>query len=177
MPGLETQERFTLFVTGADQGVIEPCGCSGGQLGGIGRRATLLEALTYGDQPRLIMSTGGLPGGTNALNIIRYEILLLCMDEMGYEAVALGPEELHLGRSAMNAVEAGYHKAFSAILDSNVTTLIAAAVLWHYGTGPIKGFAVTITIGHLASMFTAVFGTRVAFDWILRKGDVRRLSI
>ncbi|MBI5442152.1 MAG: protein translocase subunit SecD [Deltaproteobacteria bacterium] len=85
-------------------------------------------------------------------------------------------EELRLGRSPANAVEGGYEKAFTAILDSNVTTLIAAAVLWQYGTGPVKGFAVTLTIGLLASLFTAVFGTRVAYDWVLRKG-VKRLSI
>ena len=86
-------------------------------------------------------------------------------------------EELRLGKSPMNAVEAGYHKAFSAILDSNLTTLIAAAALYAYGTGPIQGFAVTLSIGLLASMFTAITGTRVAFDWILRRGSVKRLSI
>jgi preprotein translocase subunit SecD len=86
-------------------------------------------------------------------------------------------EELRIGKSPLNAVEAGYEKAFTAIFDSNVTTIIAAAVLWQYGTGPIKGFAVTLTIGLLASLFTAVFATRVAFDWVLLRGNVRRLSI
>jgi preprotein translocase subunit SecD len=86
-------------------------------------------------------------------------------------------EELRLGKSPMAAVESGYERAFSAIFDSNVTTLIAAIVLWQYGTGPIKGFAVTLAIGLVASMFTAVFGTRVAYDWVLRKGNLKRLSI
>ncbi|NTU59904.1 MAG: protein translocase subunit SecD [Deltaproteobacteria bacterium] len=86
-------------------------------------------------------------------------------------------EELRLGKSPMSAVEAGYEKAFSAIIDSNLTTIIAAVALYAYGTGPIKGFAVTLTIGLLASMFTAVFATHVVFDWILSKGGVKRLSI
>ncbi|MBI5014505.1 MAG: protein translocase subunit SecD [Deltaproteobacteria bacterium] len=86
-------------------------------------------------------------------------------------------EELRLGKSALNAVEAGYHKAFSAILDSNLTTIIAAISLYAFGTGPIKGFAVTLSIGLAWSMLTAITGTRVAFDWILRRGSVKRLSI
>jgi preprotein translocase subunit SecD len=86
-------------------------------------------------------------------------------------------EELRLGKSPMSAVEAGYDKAFSAILDSNLTTIIAAVALYAFGTGPIKGFAVTLTIGLLASMFTAITGTRVVLDWVLSKGNVKRLSI
>ena len=86
-------------------------------------------------------------------------------------------EELRLGKTPTNAVESGYAKAFSTILDANVTTFIAAAVLWQYGTGPIKGFAVTLAIGIVASMFTAIVGTRVVFDWVLRRKAVRRLSI
>lgn len=86
-------------------------------------------------------------------------------------------EELRLGKSPLSAVEAGYDKAFSAILDSNLTTIIAAVALYAFGTGPIKGFAVTLTIGLLASMFTAITGTRVVLDWILSKGNVKRLSI
>ncbi|GAB6064200.1 protein translocase subunit SecD [Deferrisoma palaeochoriense] len=86
-------------------------------------------------------------------------------------------EELRLGKSPVNALESGYAKAFSTILDANVTTFIAAAVLWQYGTGPIKGFAVTLAIGIVASMFTAIVGTRVIFDAFLRRRTIRRLSI
>ncbi|MHB8765736.1 MAG: protein translocase subunit SecD [Deferrisomatales bacterium] len=86
-------------------------------------------------------------------------------------------EELRLGKTPSNAVESGYAKAFSTILDANVTTFIAAAVLWQYGTGPVKGFAVTLAIGIVASMFTAIVGTRVVYDAWLRRGTVRRLSI
>jgi hypothetical protein len=109
---------FALFVTGADLGVLEPCGCSGGQLGGIGRRATLLQALVLPDTPRLILSTGGLPGKDDALHRIRYEILLLCLSEMEYHAAALGPEELNLGLDTLR--EARELVDFPFVL-SNVT--------------------------------------------------------
>jgi len=72
-------------------------------------------------------------------------------------------EELDLGKTVKSAIDAGFAKAFSAILDANLTTLIAAVFLFQFGTGPVKGFAVTITIGIVASMFTALFVSRVLF--------------
>ena len=86
-------------------------------------------------------------------------------------------EELRLGKSPRAAVETGYSRATLTILDSNVTTLIAAVVLFQFGTGPVRGFAVTLTIGILASMFTAVVATRVVFDYLLIYRRVRTLSI
>ncbi len=80
-------------------------------------------------------------------------------------------EELKIGRSLKAAIGAGYNKAFSAIFDSNLTTLIAAILLFQFGTGPIKGFAVTLTIGLIASMFTAIVVTRVILD-ILISGNM-----
>ena len=86
-------------------------------------------------------------------------------------------EEIRAGRNARKAVDLGYSQAFSAIFDANITTLIAALVLYQYGTGPIKGFAVTLSVGVVASMFTAIVGTRVIFD-ILTNGLWReKLSI
>lgn len=83
-------------------------------------------------------------------------------------------EELKTGRPLKMAIRAGYDKAFSAILDSNVTTLIAAALLFQFGTGPIRGFGVTLMIGLFASMFTAIIVTRTIFEllqsWGLLKG-------
>ncbi|MFH1857315.1 MAG: protein translocase subunit SecD [Candidatus Omnitrophota bacterium] len=76
-------------------------------------------------------------------------------------------EELREGRTLRNAVTNGYHKAFTAILDSNVTTLIAAFLLFWFGSGPIRGFGVTLTLGLIASMFTAIFVTRVIFDLLI----------
>jgi SecD/SecF fusion protein len=83
-------------------------------------------------------------------------------------------EELALGRTLRQAVSNGYNRAFSAILDSNVTTLIAAFLLFQFGTGPIRGFAVTLTIGLLASMFTAVVVTRTVFELLLDAGVLQK---
>jgi len=75
-------------------------------------------------------------------------------------------EELRLGNTPQAAIRAGYDKAFSTIADANVTTLIAALVLFMFGTGPVKGFAVTLSLGIVTSMFTAIFGTRGVINLI-----------
>ncbi|MCH9649866.1 MAG: protein translocase subunit SecD [Deltaproteobacteria bacterium] len=87
-------------------------------------------------------------------------------------------EELRAGRTVKAAVSSGFGKALSSILDANVTTLIAAVLLFQFGTGPIRGFAVTLSVGILASVFTAVFVSRWLFDtWLSRRQRVERLSI
>ncbi len=87
-------------------------------------------------------------------------------------------EELRLGKTIRSAVEQGFGKAFLTILDCNVTTLVAAFFLFSYGTGPVKGFAVTLTIGLLSSMFTAVFVSRQLFELVLsRREGAESLSI
>ena len=86
-------------------------------------------------------------------------------------------EELRAGRTVRSSIDQGFQKALSSIVDGNVTTLIAAAFLFQFGTGPIKGFAVTLFIGLAASMFTAVFVSRWLFDFILTRWRVQRLSI
>ncbi|MFP5287811.1 MAG: protein translocase subunit SecD, partial [Thermoanaerobaculia bacterium] len=86
-------------------------------------------------------------------------------------------EELRAGRTVRSAVDLGFQKALSAIIDGNVTTLIAALFLFQFGTGAIRGFAVTLTIGLVASMFTAVFVSRWMFDLVLSQRRVQRLSI
>jgi len=80
-------------------------------------------------------------------------------------------ELLHAGKSIGKSIEDGYNNAFTAIWDANVTTLIAATVLYAYGTGPIKGFALTMSIGIMASMLTAIVGTHGIYQWILPKID------
>ena len=85
-------------------------------------------------------------------------------------------ELLHEGKSVPKAIEDGYNNAFTAILDANVTTLIAAVVLYVYGTGAIKGFALTMSIGILASMLTAIVGTHGIYQWILPKIDKHKLN-
>jgi preprotein translocase subunit SecD len=69
-------------------------------------------------------------------------------------------EEVAAGASPQNAIHSGYEKALSSITDANITTLIAAIVLFGVGTGPIKGFAITLMLGIITSMFTAIVGTR-----------------
>lgn len=86
-------------------------------------------------------------------------------------------EELRAGKSPRAAIEAGYGKAFSTIFDANVTTLIAGIVLMQYGTGPVRGFAVTLIVGILCSMFTAIVVTRMVFDFFCNRRRLKTLSI
>ena len=86
-------------------------------------------------------------------------------------------EELRLGKPIKMALSVGYDRAFSAILDSHVTSLISSAFLFQFGTGPIKGFAVTLTIGLILSLFTAIVITRMIFDYYLANTEVEELSI
>ncbi len=86
-------------------------------------------------------------------------------------------ELLYEGKSIVKAIEQGYANAFSAILDANVTTLIAAVVLYAYGTGPIKGFAITMSIGILASMLTAILGTHGIWQMLESKIRKNRLNV
>ena len=86
-------------------------------------------------------------------------------------------EEVRVGKTVRAAIEAGYAKALSTIVDANITTFIAAVVLFQFGTGPIKGFAITLCIGIAASMFTAVFVSRTIFDSFMSRKKVVNLSI
>ena len=86
-------------------------------------------------------------------------------------------EELRSGKTVRAAVEAGYANATSAILDANITTLITALVLYQFGTGPIRGFALTLSIGIISSVFTALIVTRLMFESRLNKAAAQELSI
>ena len=86
-------------------------------------------------------------------------------------------EELRAGNSPQAAIHSGFDKAFSSILDGNVTTLIAAAFLFIFGTGPVKGFAVTLTIGISISMFTAIIGSRAMINALWGGRRLKSLSI
>lgn len=86
-------------------------------------------------------------------------------------------EEIRNGNSPQASIHMGYDKALSTIVDANITTLIAAVVLFNFGTGPIKGFAVTLSIGILTSMFTAILLTRVIINWFYGGKSVKSLSI
>lgn len=86
-------------------------------------------------------------------------------------------EELRAGKTPRAAVDSGYKKAFWTIFDSHVTTLITAAVLFQFGTGPIKGFAVTLSLGVSINLFTALIGTKSIFDIINSRRELKKLSI
>jgi preprotein translocase subunit SecD len=86
-------------------------------------------------------------------------------------------EEIRLGKTPRAAVDAGYGKATLTILDANVTTLIAALVLFQFGTGPVKGFAVTLSLGIVASLFTAIIVSRMVFDYLIFQRRIKQLSI
>jgi preprotein translocase subunit SecD len=86
-------------------------------------------------------------------------------------------EELRNGMSVQAAIKSGYEKAFTTIADANVTTLIAAVVLFSFGTGPIKGFAITLSLGIITSMFTAIMGTRAITNLVYGGKQVKKISI
>ena len=86
-------------------------------------------------------------------------------------------EEIRNGNSPQSSIYTGYEKAFSTIFDANITTLMVALVLFGFGTGPVKGFAVTLSVGILTSMFTAILGTRMIINWIYGGRRVEKLAI
>jgi len=86
-------------------------------------------------------------------------------------------EELRLGKTLRAAIEGGYGKALVTILDANITTLIAALVLFQFGTGPVRGFAVVLSIGIVASLFTALVISRLIFDYLVIIRGMKRASI
>ena len=86
-------------------------------------------------------------------------------------------EEVRAGRTAIAAIDAGFTRALATILDSNITTFIAAAVLFFIGTGPVRGFAVTLGIGIITTVFTAFTLTRLIVSWWVRWARPQRLPI
>jgi preprotein translocase subunit SecD len=78
-------------------------------------------------------------------------------------------EELRAAKAPVSAVDLGFKRAFLTIIDTHVTTMVSAAFLGVFGTGPVRGFAVTLLIGLLANLFTSVYVSRVIFDWHLAK--------
>jgi len=80
-------------------------------------------------------------------------------------------EELRLGKTSSAAIQEGFAHAWVTIVDTHVTTIVSAAILFIFGTGPVKGFATTLTIGLMANVFTAVFVSRTIFDYLLSKKE------
>ena len=86
-------------------------------------------------------------------------------------------EEIRLGRAPKMIVEAGYKNALSTVVDANLTTLIAGAVLFQFGTGPVRGFAVTLCVGILTTLFTVLLMCRWIMEWVVNTKDVQQFSI
>ncbi len=126
----------------------------------------------------IVISIMTLLGGTLTLPGIAGLILTVGMavdaNVIIYERIR---EELRKGKTIRSAVADGYARAFVTIFDSNLTTVVAALILLEFGTGPIQGFAVTLTMGIIASMFTALFVTRYIFDFILSNPKVQKVSL
>ena len=86
-------------------------------------------------------------------------------------------EELRAGRSLRRALSEGYDRALSAIIDANVTSIITAIFLYQFGSGPVRGFAITLALGLLVSMFTAIYVTRTIFEWAAHRGMIKSMSM
>ena len=86
-------------------------------------------------------------------------------------------EELLSGKTVRAAIDTGYSRAFRTILDANMTTLLAAIVLWWFGKGPVRGFAVTLSVGIICSFFTAILVTRLIFDLATLRRHPKKMLI
>lgn len=141
------------------------------------RLAGLVAVFALGLNLLLILACLALFKGTLTLPGIAGLILTLGMsvdaNVLIYERMR---EEMALGKSMRASIAAGYHRALSAIVDSNLTTIIAAALIFKFGTGPIRGFAVTLTIGLLANLFTAVTCTKVIFEVMCDQFNLAKLK-
>ncbi|MCD6422863.1 MAG: protein translocase subunit SecD [Elusimicrobia bacterium] len=133
--------------------------------------ALLLNLLILGAVLSLLEATLTLPGIAGIVLTIGTAV------DANVLIFARIKEELKAGKTPLVAIDSGYQKAFSTILDANITTLIAAGFLLQFGSGPIKGFAITLMIGIFASMFTAIFVTHTIWDAVLFGKKVERISI
>jgi preprotein translocase subunit SecD len=127
----------------------------------------------------LLMAALGYFGATLTLPGIAGVILTIGMavdsNVLIFERIR---EELRAGKAIVSAVDAGFGKAWWTIVDTHVTTIVSCAFLFLFGTGPVRGFAITLVIGLLANVFTAVFVSRVIFDYELSaKRQLQTLSI
>ncbi len=142
------------------------------------RVAGAIAILALGVNILLVLGTLTLSGATITLPGIAGIVLTIGMavdaNVLIFERIR---EERKNGKTLWNALKAGYNRAFVTIVDANLTTLITALILFQVGTGPIRGFAVTLSIGILASMFTALFMTRAIFDLLISQGWMTKLSM
>jgi len=142
------------------------------------RASGFLAVLALGLNLFFLFSVLGMLRGTLTLPGIAGIVLTIGMavdaNVLVFERIR---EELRAGKTVRGAIDAGYGRALVTILDSNLTTLIASIVLFQFGTGPIRGFALTLMIGIVANIFTAVFVTRLIYDSWMTKRTIKTLSI
>jgi preprotein translocase subunit SecD len=135
------------------------------------RTSGLLANVTLGINLVIIIAIMGLAGATLTLPGIAGLVLTVGMavdaNVIIFERIR---EELRSGKRTRNAVEVGFRRSALTILDANITTLITALVLFRFGTGPIQGFAVTLSVGILSSVFCALIVTRLFVDLVLSRG-------
>ncbi len=143
--------------------------------------AGIIACLALAANILLVLGTLTIAGATITLPGIAGIVLTIGMavdaNVLIFERIR---EELANKKSVGNAIRTGYERAFVTILDANLTTLLTALILYKFGTGPIRGFAVTLSIGIMASLFTSLFVTRAVFDLLLRANwikDVKMLRI
>jgi SecD/SecF fusion protein len=142
------------------------------QLSGVLAVCALLINLFF------IVSTLGMLRGTLTLPGIAGVVLTVGMAvDANVLILERVREELRSGKTVAGAIQTGYGRAFVTIFDSNLTTIISSVVLYQFGTGPIKGFAITLLIGIIANIFTAVFVTRLVYDTIMSRRPIHKLSI
>jgi SecD/SecF fusion protein len=145
--------------------------------------------LLYGFKPGMVANTALLANLFFTLGVLTSFQAALTMSGIAGMVLSLGmavdanvliyertKEELKAGKTLKNAIEAGYANAFSAIFDSNFTSIITGVILFEFGTGPIRGFATTLIIGILASFFTAVFLTRIVYEHYMAKDKWQNLT-
>ena len=141
-------------------------------------RAGAIACIALGANVVLILGAMAAFGATMTMPGIAGVILTLGMavdaNVLVFERMR---EELNAGKSLATAVDLGYEKAFSAVFDGNLTTLICALILMYFGSGPVKGFAVSLSIGIVSSMFTALCLTRLIFDYALKYGHWKTLKM
>lgn len=141
------------------------------KLGGVAITALLLNVVFMVALLSFIGATLTLPG---IAGVVLTMGMAVDANVLIYERIR---EELRAGKNTRESIQSGFDNAFSTIMDANITTLIAAAILFSYGTGPIKGFAVTLSIGILTSMFTAIMVSRFIIHYVIEKRGVKILSI
>lgn len=141
------------------------------QFGMVANAALLLNVIIVIALLSMLQATLTLPGIAGILLTIG---MAVDANVLIFERIR---EELSAGNSPQASIHAGFEKAFGTILDANITTLLAAVVLFSFGTGPVKGFAVTLSLGIISSMFTAIMVSRAIINYVYGGKKLKNLPV